>query len=1180
MEDYPEELRTPPISLVSIVGCSELHQTISSFLHAEQPPINTLALPDFSKISVLARKQKDPLASPQPVAGILKRDWLLKHRTRVPSAVAALFRADYVSGDPAQWLQVCTDLENLKAVVHGRSIRLIVILVQTNENEEVNEDLKVALRKRAEVDSKYLIMFAQNDAAELRESLNRLANIFAELCNTYYREEGRRIRTRIEKRTFNSIELNIRYCFKVAVYAEFRRDWAEALRFYEEAYRALHEMIATSTRLPPVQRLVEIKAVAEQLYFKISTLLLHGGKVVEAIAWVNKHFASYKQDVGSPETSFLHWDWLSRQSLVFAELLETSSAFIPSNITSRFGTPESPLTEWEVQPAYYYQLAASYLREKRYCLDSSLSMTDSEFANSLGKVPESVLPSVFIGQSARLFEQGDTIEVLPLSDAEYINYAISEAQRFQDSYEIIALFRKAYESFNSLKAPRLACYCSNRMAKEYFIAEDFGEAKQLFDSVCSLYRQEGWVTLVWESLGYLQECSRRLGSAKDFIEYSLEMASLPIFSEGKIETPNSKKEYGPAGLPSLSRREAVQNEVFRFLRGDDMSLQTDGGTSLILIKEHPVRVDVDVVSPLRMVLLASVAFHDQSVKPGAPTMITLSLLSQLPCSVEVDQLDIEFNQPKCNFIIVNSIKDYSTTKDDQHARVETAPSLILPTNRWLRLTYEVKSDQSGKLECLSVTARVGKSFMICCQTESPASMEDLPFWKFEGRVETFPTKDPGLAFSGVKVIQVEEPEPQVDLILNAPSSALVGESFVVPLTVVPKGHEVYCGELKINLVDARGGGLLMSPRESESILSGNHHVELLSISGIGDEDESKDHFDNIKKIQQSFGVVSVPVLRIGETWSCRLAIKWHRPKSVMLYASLGYSPDSTEATSQRVNVHRSLQIEGKIPISISHSFMMPFRQEPLLLSKVKSLPGADQRVSLALDDTSILIVTAQNCCDVPLRMISMSIRNNGDEDSRVCSVQHVAGIPANDTLLVPGAEFKGVFSVTPKVNSPDLEVGSVCLNWKRDVKLGDVDDSGIVTEHKLPDVNVEQPPLVVSLECPHHAILGVPFLFYIRVRNHSNLLQEIKYSLGDSQSFVFSGPHDNVGFVLPKTEYVLSYKLVPLCSGAQQLPQATITSMRYSAALNPSVAAETIFVYPSEPEFIIGESKKETILAG
>ncbi|XP_064965845.1 uncharacterized protein LOC135585125 isoform X4 [Musa acuminata AAA Group] len=1181
MEYYPEELRTPPISLVSVVGCPELHQTISSFLHAEQPPINTLALPDFSKISVLARKHKDPLASPQPVAGILKRDWLMKHRTRVAAAVAALFRADYVTGDPAQWLQVCTDLENLKAAVHGRSIRLIVILVQTNESEDVSEDLKIALRKRAEIDTKYLITFLQNDASELRQSLTRLASIFAELCNTYYREEGRRIRTRIEKRTFNSVELNIRYCFKVAVYAEFRRDWAEALRFYEEAYRALREMIATSTRLPPVQRLVEIKAVAEQLHFKTSTLLLHGGKVVEAIAWFNKHIASYRQLVGSTKNSFLHWDWLSRQFLVFAELLETSTVAIPSTLPSHFGTSENPLTEWEVQPAYYYQLAASYLREKRYCLDSSLSMTDSASANTLGKNPESVLPSVFVGQSARLLEQGDTIEVLPLSDAEYINYAITEAQRFQDSYEIIALFKKAYESFNSLKAPRLASYCSTRMAKEYFIAEDFNNAKLHFDGVSSLYRQEGWVTLLWESLGYLRECSRRFGSVKDFIEYSLEMASLPIFSAGEVETPNSKREYGPAGLPTLSRRESVQNEVFGLLRGENILPLTDGGCSLIITEEQPVRVDVDVISPLRMALLACVAFHDQSVKPGSPTMMTLSLLSQLPCPVEVDRLEIEFNQPKCNFIIVNAVKDLSTAQldmDSQDVRVENAPSLILPTNKWLRLTYEVKSGQSGKLECLSITAKIGKSFMICCQAESPASMEELPFWKFEDQVETFPTKDPGLTYSGLKVIQVEEPEPQVDLILGASSPALVGETFVVPLTIKSNGHEVYSGELKINLVDARGGGLLMSPREAEPFSSGNHHVELLSISGTGVEDESQTQFDNIRKIQQSFGVVSVPVLRVGDSWSCKLEIKWHRPKSVMLYASLGYSPNSTEAASQRVNIHRSLQIEGKIPISISHCFMMPFRREPLLLSKVKSLPGIEQKVSLALNETSVLIVTAQNCSEVPLRVISLSIRSDGDEDSRACSVQHVGGIPADNAPLVPGEEFKGIFSVTSKVDSPNLEVGSVCLVWKRDLKLGDFEDSGVVTEQKLPSVIVEQPPLIVSFDCPPHAILGVPFLFHIRIHNQTNLLQEIKYSLGDCQSFVFSGPHDNAGFVLPKSEYIMSYKIVPLCSGSQQLPQVSITSVRYSAALNPSAAAATIFVYPSEPEFIVGAKKQETIL--
>lgn len=45
--------------------------------------------------------------------------------------------------------------------------------------------------------------------------LFRLWSAFGELANTYYRDEGRRIRARLEKKNYTSVELNVRYCFKV-----------------------------------------------------------------------------------------------------------------------------------------------------------------------------------------------------------------------------------------------------------------------------------------------------------------------------------------------------------------------------------------------------------------------------------------------------------------------------------------------------------------------------------------------------------------------------------------------------------------------------------------------------------------------------------------------------------------------------------------------------------------------------------------------------------------------------------------------------------------------------------------------------------------------------------------------------------------------------------------------------
>ncbi|KAJ6417429.1 hypothetical protein OIU84_003197 [Salix udensis] len=966
----------------------------------------------------------------------------------------------------------------------------------------------IALRKRAEIDAKYSVIFNASDDLLLKQSLHRLRSTFAELANVYYKDEGRKIKTRVEKKSFNSHELNVRYCFKVAVYAEFRRDWVEALRFYEDAYQILREMVGTAKKLPLIQRLVQIKTVAEQLHFKISTLLLHGGKVAEAITWFRQHNVSYRRLVGPTDVAFLHWEWMSRQFLVFAELLETSSKTIHSNSNITSGTTDLALTEWEFLPAYYYQfygevstgrflLAAHHLKEKRATLE--LSITMSETADEIDSNAESVAPSIYVGQFARLLEQGDALTMQSLTDEEYTHYAIAEGKRFQDSFEIIAFLKKAYESFSNLKAQRIAHLCGFHLAKEYFGVGDLNNAKQLLDAAASLYRQEGWVTLLWEVLGYLRECSRKSGSMKEFIEYSLELAALPVSSDSWIQSLRYK-ECSPAGPASLAQREIIQKEVFELVSGETRLQSVEGNSDLKVNGENPLHLEIDLVSPLRLVLLASVAFHEPIIKPGASTSITVSLLSQLPLPVDIDKLEVQFNQSECNFVITNSESTSAAVSSGQHGRqIESAP-LALITNKWLRLTYDVKPEHSGKLECIYVIAKMRPHFTICCGAESPASMEDLPLWKFEDRAETFPIKDPALAFSGQKAAQVEEPEPQVDLILGATGPALVGECFAIPVTVVCKDHAIFL----------------------------RHHVELLGVSGPEGEDESLVGPDKIKKIQQSFGLVSVPVLKHGESWSCKLEIKWHRPKPVMLFVSLGYFPDNNESTSQRIHVHKSLQIEGKTAVVFSHQFMLPFRQDPLLLSRIKSVPGSDQLASLPLNENSVLVISAKNSSEVPLLLQSMSIEVD-DGIERPCTLQHSGVDLLNPAHLVPGEEFKKVFTVIPGVESTSLDLGSVCLRWRRnsekeDLSTSDAIKDWVLTKHKLPNVKVESFPLVLSLECPPYAVLGDPFMYFIKIQNQTQLLQEVKFSLADAQSFVLSGSHSDTVFVLPKSEHTLSYK--------------------------------------------------------
>lgn len=487
---------------------------------------------------------------------------------------------------------------------------------------------------------------------------------------------------------------------------------------------------------------------------------------------------------------------------------------------------------------------------------------------------------------------------------------------------------------------------------------------------------------------------------------------------------------------------------------------------------------------------------------------------------------------------------------------------------------------------MSVVAKIGSHFTICCVAESPASLDSLALWTSEECVENLPIKDPILALSGLKSSQVEEPDPQVDLYLGASGPALVEELFTVPVTVTSKGHDVYSGELKINLVDVRGGGLF-SPRESEPFSSDSHHVELLGITGQEGGNEFQLDSDKIKKIQQSFGLISVPFLKKGDSWSCKLEIKWHRPKPIMLYVSLSYSPYVDEPNSQKFHVHKNLQIEGNTAVVLSHHYLAPFRQDSLLLSRTSQALESDQSESLPLNEKTVLIVCAKNCAEIPLRLQSLSIEAEDDTaDERACSIQGGNSELSNPALLVPGEEFKKVFTVTSNVtsnmNNLKLRLGTVCLRWRRD--LGSEEQSlstqlipWAVTKQKLPDMKVELPPLIVSLDCPPCATLGDPFTYYVKILNRTKLLQEVKYSLGDAQSFVLSGSHNDTIYVLPKSEHILSYKLVPLSSGIQQLPKISLTSVRYSAAFQPSNSSTSVFVFPSKPHFNTAASTNKRI---
>ncbi|EFJ15464.1 hypothetical protein SELMODRAFT_422794 [Selaginella moellendorffii] len=760
MEDLPEELRTPPVALAALVGMPELHPQISMSLHTEQPPINTLALPDFSKVAVIGGKEGAPLEARIPApAGVLKADWMHKHRTKVPAVLAVLFDREQVNGDPAQWMEVCSHLDNVRNVIRGRNTKLVVAIVQPTLHGEINDDRTAALRKRAELDNKCCMTFISHDPTELKRSLARLGSILGELANLYYKEQSRRVKARLDKKNWTATEIAVRFNFKMGYYAEFRRDWVTALRFYETAYTLLLEVFSNPAETQSIQRVVELKAVAEQLHFKVSTLLLHSGKEVEAVKWFKHHIASFKKLSGPPEGIFMHWAWVGQQHHVFGDLLKTGRSTAPTSTAVLAG---SGVTERELQPGFYYQIAASYMAGRRRTFERAFATFESfdnpDAVDVLAGPPEEVGPPLYVGQGPRVLSRMS--EEQSATPDEYMRHAMLTERQFPHSRAAINLLTKAHEQYKATQATRMIYYLGTQMGREYFHAGEHENAKRLFDTVAEMYRKEAWVELLAASLEYLRETAKHLGLSKEFLEYSLELAALPEESWSEV-----------------ARRSTALTDVIAAITGTDAL--PDG--------EAPIALEIDLVSPLRGVLSVCVAFHEQAVKPGMSTRLTVSLLTHLPHPLELGDLEIHFNQNACNLALKHSL--------DQGCDLKLMP------HQWKRLEVDIIAVKSGKLECLFAVARLGRNTTVRCQVESPASREPDPFWQFEPALESYPVKDKNLAFLGQKVVQVEEVEPKVDIEIDSGGTGLLGETVLVRIHIRSRGHAIDAGELQVSVTE-------------------------------------------------------------------------------------------------------------------------------------------------------------------------------------------------------------------------------------------------------------------------------------------------------------------------------------------------------------------------------------------
>lgn len=288
-----------------------------------------------------------PLTPSSPLFpdGIMTHYWLAKHQYQLPSALLAFFT---LTGDPntSSLLdnKIKSEISNLRSVLASTNYktRLVIVLVADHPTDDADiEDRLSMIRKSVNLDLKSLYFLPFNASqVEVTEFVRSILASLYPSCIEYYRDLSKHARRKRSRSTtpqptvtpvtahlLPSLGWNVRYEFKLGVFAEFRQEMDAACRNYESAYENLFtpEMIDTIHAWSP--RFNEARLLADIIAIRILRCLLWSGQTTNAVrTWTaHRDRVSDLVDRRGKGTETYAWEaWQTLWSKTMAELIARS----------------------------------------------------------------------------------------------------------------------------------------------------------------------------------------------------------------------------------------------------------------------------------------------------------------------------------------------------------------------------------------------------------------------------------------------------------------------------------------------------------------------------------------------------------------------------------------------------------------------------------------------------------------------------------------------------------------------------------------------------------------------------------------------------------------------------------------------------------------------------------------
>jgi trafficking protein particle complex subunit 11 len=427
----------------------------------------------------------------------------------------------------------------------------VVILVGESGTDtpfDVDERLG-SIRRATGLDSKHLF-FIQPESSE-EAAVDFAKSILTPLqpfCVEHYRDLSKHTRRKRNRTsvpaptvpptsgTSQTLPLqgwNVRYEFKLGVFAEFRQEMDAACRNYESAYEGLfsHELFETISSWSP--RFNEARLLADTIAIRILRCLLWSAQPTNAARFWSRHRHRVKDLVnrrgkGSDNYGWEAWEAVWSKS--FAQMLygyrrseEPRSESAGSlQVRSQFLPPEKsiPMGErilpWELlhHDGYWSNKAWKHTCRRRQLAHQM----PEEDRTSPGQSPASA-----IANRSHLYDAYLALEP-------HLEYPLGGKKGYNYSREILNTVRSTTHSFSTYHQNRFVEQLHLEEAKEHLRVERWHEALEVLRSIwpCLSWRQAGWWKMVREAALAFREAARQTGDTESLLRLEWEAHSSTI----------------------------------------------------------------------------------------------------------------------------------------------------------------------------------------------------------------------------------------------------------------------------------------------------------------------------------------------------------------------------------------------------------------------------------------------------------------------------------------------------------------------------------------------------------------------------------------------------------------------------------------------------------------------------